>query len=60
MKLKVLENSIPCATPFVKTYKYFVETLSALRVDDLETKLVRIQQMRFDKFYENASDAVSL
>lgn len=42
LKLKVIETSIPCGTPFIKTYKYYCETLSALRISDLDTKLIKI------------------
>ena len=60
LRQKTIENSLPFGTPFIKTYKYFVETLSSLRIGDLDSKIVQIQQIRFEKFYETAQDAPSM
>ena len=39
------------ASPFVNTYKYKVETLSVLRIGDLDSKIVENQKRRFDAFF---------
>jgi hypothetical protein len=38
----MIEASLPCGLAFIKTYKYYCETLSALRLPDLDSKLIKI------------------
>ena len=53
-KLKVqieIQDKLKSASPFVNTYKYKVETLSVLRIGDLDSKIVENQKRRFDAFF---------
>lgn len=60
MRMKVFESQIPCGSPFINTYKYYVDTLAALRLTDLESKLLQIQQDRYAQFVARATGVQSL
>lgn len=62
LKQKSFEGKIAhsCGQPFVKTYKYYCEILTSLRLADLETKLVKVQITRFQKFMDSLEGFANL
>ena len=54
LQQQFLESSLPVGSPFVRCYKYYVETLAGLRLTDLESKFTKLQAAKLEQLFATA------